>query len=386
MKSLLVSADSLFYAYFALSVLYVLIFSLYSLPATRKKYTKSSKYHNFIIFIPSYGDDSVIFESINSALNIDYPKDLFEIMVISENMKDETNKKIKDLPVNLLIINSENSSKANALNEAINACREKNYNIALILDSDNTVEPSILEEINNAYFAGSKAIQAHRIAKNPSTPTAILDAISEEINNSIFRKGHINMGLSSALIGSGMAIDYKWFAANVSNLKTAGEDKELELLLLKDGIFINYLDYVKVYDEKVKTERIYFNQRKRWLAAQFGALGNSFKELPLAIRNRNFDLIDKIIQWMLLPRVVMIGILTIVSVICLILDVEYSIKWFILLVILTFALTAAIPDYLITKTTVKSLKKIPLIFLLTIINLFRIRGTNKNFIHTQKGK
>jgi len=35
---------------------------------------------------------------------------------------------------------------------------------------------------------------------------ALLDGISEEINNNIFRKGHQTLGLSSALIGSGMAL------------------------------------------------------------------------------------------------------------------------------------------------------------------------------------
>ena len=33
-------------------------------------------------------------------------------------------------------------------------------------------------------------------------------------------------------------------------LQTAGEDKELELLLLKQRIYIEYLDHVPVYDEK----------------------------------------------------------------------------------------------------------------------------------------
>jgi hypothetical protein len=49
------------------------------------------------------------------------------------------------------------------------------------------------------------AVQGHRTAKNTNNSWAILDAISEEINNNIFRKGHRVLGLSSAIIGSGMA-------------------------------------------------------------------------------------------------------------------------------------------------------------------------------------
>ena len=82
------------------------------------------------------------------------------------------------------------------------------YDIALIIDADNIINSSYLVELNNA-FADSKVqvVQTHRVAKNLNTNMAYLDAISEEINNSIFRLGHVNLGMSAALIGSGMALN-----------------------------------------------------------------------------------------------------------------------------------------------------------------------------------
>ena len=49
------------------------------------------------------------------------------------------------------------------------------------------------------------------LLRTKDTNTAVLDAVSEEINNSIFRKGHTRLGFSSGLSGSGMAFEYDLF-------------------------------------------------------------------------------------------------------------------------------------------------------------------------------
>lgn len=90
----------------------------------------------------------------------------------------------------------------------------------------------------------------------------------------------VALGFSSALIGSGMAFDYKWFRENIACCTTSGEDKELEALLLRQGIYIDYLDDVRVLDEKVQGEGAYYNQRRRWIAAQFYALSSAVRQLP----------------------------------------------------------------------------------------------------------
>jgi hypothetical protein len=56
------------------------------------------------------------------------------------------------------------------------------------------------------------------LQKNTNNSWAILDAISEEINNNIFRKGHRVLGLSSAIIGSGMAFRYNYFKTLMSTV------------------------------------------------------------------------------------------------------------------------------------------------------------------------
>jgi hypothetical protein len=53
-------------------------------------------------------------------------------------------------------------------------------------------------------------VQGHRAAKIQGA-FAMLDAMSEEINNNIYSKGHRTIGMSSRLVGSGMAFSYQLF-------------------------------------------------------------------------------------------------------------------------------------------------------------------------------
>lgn len=385
MYSAFIVIEKLLFIIMAITVGYLLLFSLFSIKKRDVSPFVSSKKAKFLILIPAYKEDAVIMDSVNSILEQDYPIDKIELVVISDKMKEETNNALSKFPLTILEINPEKSSKGFALNYAMNTIAESNYGMVVILDADNVVDPSFLSHLNNAYYLGSRAIQTHRVAKNINSQVAILDAISEEINNSIFRKGHVNMGLSSALIGSGMAIDYKWFKAHSGKLVSAGEDKELEIMLLKENVFIDYLDQVFVYDQKVEKEKSFYNQRRRWLAAQFWSLYVGLKYIPKALFSANVDYLDKMLQWAMLPRIMVIGVIATMLVITTFISLYLSLKWWFILLLLLFALAIAIPDHLITKQSTKAIKRLPILFLLMLLNMFRLRGASKNFIHTKKG-
>jgi cellulose synthase/poly-beta-1,6-N-acetylglucosamine synthase-like glycosyltransferase len=166
---------------------------------------------------------------------------------------------------------------------------------------------------------------------------------------------------------------------------SSGEDKELEGLLLKQGIYINYLDDVPVYDEKTPKDEIFYNQRRRWIASQYNALINSIADFPGAVFSKNIDYADKIFQWMMLPRVILLGIICIISALLTIIDWELSLKWWGILFLLGLSFCMAIPDYLVDKRLTKAIIKIPWLFILMFLNLFRIKGADKKFIHTEHG-
>ena len=215
----------------------------------------------------------------------------------------------------------------------------------------------------------------------------MLDAVSEEINNGIFRSGHNAVGLSASLSGSGMAFDAGWFRRNVRQLQTAGEDKELETMLLRQNIHIGYLQYLPVYDEKTQKTTNIKNQRKRWIAAQFGALVTVLPDLPKAFMQGNMDYCDKIFQWMLPPRLLQLaavfGLALVAFIVC---PPEASIKWGILVLAQIMAMLLPIPRKLLNRQLLKAVLKVPQLAFVMAGNLFKLKGANKKFIHTEHGE
>lgn len=374
--------DYFIYVLMLVSVSYLFIFVLFSLFGKKKKIPTASHQCRYAVIFPAYKEDKVIESSVVSFLEQDYPSNLFDLIVISDQMQLETNQRLREQPIELLEVHFENSTKAQSLNFAINTLDTDRYDAVIILDADNTVNKNFLTEINNAYVSGVVAAQAHRAAKNQETDIAILDAMSEEINNTIFRKGYDRAGLSCTLSGSGMMFDYRLFKENVSQLSSSGEDKELEALFLKQKIHIQYLEDVFVYDEKTKKTDAFYQQRRRWLAAQYGTLFRSLKDLPKAIMDLNIDYCNKILQWMMFPRIILIGFISMMTILTSVICLSSSIKWWILLGVLLLTFILAVPRNMFDRRLLKALWRIPILFVLMVLNMFRLKGVYRKFIHT----
>jgi cellulose synthase/poly-beta-1,6-N-acetylglucosamine synthase-like glycosyltransferase len=366
-------------------VVYILVFSISSIKRVKRSiFDNTQEYKNILVLFPAYKEDVIIVDSVADFTKQNYPKDKYDVVVISDRMKPDTINFLRDIPSIVIEADYENSTKAKALNLAVDKLVGTSYDVVVVLDADNKVKNTFLSEINQAFCNGSRAIQAHRTAKNLNTSIALLDAVSEEINNSIFRRGHVNLGLSSALIGSGMAFEYSWFCENVKKFRTMPEERELETLLLKQEIFIDYLNDTIVFDEKSQKRDVFFKQRRRWIASQYETLRSVFFDLFSALSKRNFSYADKIIQWLLLPRLVMLGTICIITIIFCVINIELAYKWVILLITLLLSLLISIPKSLVNKELFLSIKELPYLFILMLINLFKIRGSNKGFIHTEK--
>lgn len=357
--------DWTLFAITALTVGYLGVFSFTSLFNKKEAIKKARLNRRFIVLIPAFKQDKVIEHTVLSILGQSYPQRLFDVAVISDHQSELTNMRLAQYPITLLTPNFEESSKAKSLQYAIlNLPEFKIYDVAVILDADNIVDSEFLANVNDAYeTAATKAIQLHRISRNRDTAAARMDAIFEEINNAIFRKGHINVGLSSALAGSGVAYDYAWFKTNVMKAKTAGEDKELEALLLRQGIFIDYFDSIYVYGEKKRTTTKLNEQRGRWATQQIQNFIRNIKFLPSSIFNKQHDLTDKIIQWMLVPRTTMVGIIMLMSLILPFIWFTMCIKWWVLGASVLFFFALATPDYLVDEMWDKTFLRSPFVTL-----------------------
>lgn len=381
------------YIYFTAATIYVLVFAIAGFGYKKNRNNSVNYKSSIAVFIPAYKEDTVIVEVAKEALKQQYKVEKFDIIVIADSLKEATIQALKALPIILIEVSFKESTKAKALNQALSKL-QKNYEYALILDADNVMEPNFLNKLNNAFQKGYQVVQGHRKAKNSNTSFAILDGASEEINNHIFRKGHRALGLSSGLIGSGMGFNYELFKSIMQEVNAIGGfDKELEFKFAKRGIVVEYLNDAIVLDEKIQKANDFAVQRRRWLSTQFIYLKKYFvtgcKEL---LRNGNINFFDKVLQMIIPPRVLLLGITLLIALgyglVVVVFDFSSQMmfqKWILNLFLIGLAYLLALPKSFYQFTTLKALLSLPNAFFKMLLLLFKLKGANKKFIHTTHG-
>jgi cellulose synthase/poly-beta-1,6-N-acetylglucosamine synthase-like glycosyltransferase len=393
LKLLINIIEVVFYSYFAFATIYVFIFAFAGLFYKNRKQIEVGKKRKFAVLIPGYKEDAVIVSVAEQATKQDYPKDKYDVIVIADSFSKSTLENLRKLPIRVEVVEFEVSKKSKALNLCMKRIGD-DYDVAMILDADNVMKPDVLSKMNMAFEKGFTAVQGHRTAKNLNANFAILDAMSEEINNHIFRKGHRVLGFSSALIGSGMALDYLLFKNTMATVDSVGEDKEVELKIIRNNHKIEYLHDAIIYDEKTSKSDVFVNQRRRWIAAQLDYFrSNFFDGIGQLITKGNIDYFDKVLQMIMPPRIILAGILFIASFISGVfflfpisgftdLFLSTFICWLMIFGLTALGLFISIPTTFYNSKTFIALLKVPHGFILMITSLLKIKGASKKFLHT----
>lgn len=385
---ILYAVDWLLFIPVAFTVVYMTVFTVASAFHKQEPVPKAKRQNRFIVLIPAYKRDDTIEQTVKSILGQTYPQRLFDVIVISDHQKEITNFRLAQYPITLLTPDFRQSTKGKSLQYAMNNLPQfKIYDIVVLLDADNVVLPEFLEELNNGYeHAGTKAVQTHRVSKNRDTAFAILDATFEEIYNTIFRLGHTAVGLPAAIAGSGLALDFTWFKENIVKTRSTWEDKELEALLMRQHVYVDYLKDVPVFDEKTRSTREFNRQRGRWATAQFHTVMRNIRFLPSAVLHKQYDLVDKIIQWLLMPRSMMMGVIALMSIVLPFIYLSLAVKWWVTAAFILFVFALATPDYLVDKQWERAFFKSPFIMVSSLLYVFKVWRGNKSFINTSDSK
>lgn len=260
------------------------------------------------VYIPAYKEDAVIVDTARRAATHEYPG-VFTVFVIADTLRPDTMAALDALPVTVVPLDVEESTKVKGLRHGIDATPEAAYDAAVVLDADNVMAPGFLEQVARSVADGARVVQGRRVAKNHDTALARLDGVSEAINNEIFRRGHRALGLSAALIGSGMVLEMDLLRRLMAAIDTPdGFDKDIELRLLRAGIRIEYAPGAVVYDEKVRADAVFVEQRRRWIGAQAQYLRQHLAEgLRVLAQGGPLDYVDKVVQMLLPPRALLLA-------------------------------------------------------------------------------
>ncbi len=364
--------DWILFILISLTVLYLGIFAIASLFSRHSETPKAKKENRFIVLIPSYKSGRSLLMTVKSVLGQSYSQRQFDVTVIADHEDEMTMFHLAQQPITLLTPNFAKSSRTKSFQLAINNLPQfKIYDAVMILEAGDVVEPEFIEQMNDAYeAAGTKAVQAHKLSLNRDTTTARLSAVFEEINNSIFRRGHITLGLPAALASSGMVFDFNWFKSYIQGAKASWGEKELEAMLTRQHIYVDYFDKISVYNEKARQAEDFTRQHRSIIMTQYKSILRNIRFLPMAIMNRHYDMIDKLIQWMLIPRMLLMAVIIFMGIVVPFIYLTAALKWWGLFAIVILIFAIATPNYLVDDKWDSTFFKMPFIILSSILKKF----------------
>ena len=335
------------------------------------------------VLVPAYREDGIILSTANNLLAQDYPAGRYAIYIIADSFQKETVEQLRRLPLTVLEVSFEKSTKTKSLNEAF-ARIGASYDIALICDADNMLAANFLNKINAAFARGARAVQGRRVAKNLDTSFAILDACSEAINNHIFRKGAYALGLSSSVIGSGMCFEFDTIKKILSEISAVGGfDKILQLSVVERGIRIHYLEDALVFDEKVDSSHAFEQQRKRWVSSQFIYLKRFFGPACRQLLKGRFSYFNlAVANNLVLPRAFLFVLLPLLVLLGFMIQPAWGMAAAGLGLLYLFSLLMGVPASMFNRDLLKAILRLPKAIAVMVGTLFHIRKSNKVFIHT----
>jgi 1,2-diacylglycerol 3-beta-glucosyltransferase len=219
----------------------------------------------FRFVVPAHNESAGIADTVKSLLGVDYPRELFEVVVVADNCSDDTADKARAAGANVMVrFDTEKRGKGYALDHAFSATPPE-VDAVVVIDADTLISPNILRAFAARRDLGAQAMQADYAVRNPSAGWRTrLVAIAFGAFHIVRSRARERLGLSCGLRGNGMCFAMSLLKVVPHQAYSVVEDVEYGLRLGEQGYRVFYTDEAHVYGEMVTTSAAANTQRRRW--------------------------------------------------------------------------------------------------------------------------
>lgn len=234
----------------------------------RKKFkiNENGNINHFAILIPARNEENTIGNLLESLINLNYPKDKYNIYVIPNNCTDNTRETASKYNVNIIDCKVKTKTKADVLRYAFSELKEnEQIDAYIIFDADNVVDQNFLVYMNQSLNNGYKVAQGFRDAKNPNDNWLSSSyTIFYLYQNIFFNHTRKTFDLSASINGTGFMIKKNLIDKDGFSTKTLTEDVEFTGLCALRKEKIDFVEQAITYDEHPVKFKESWKQRKRW--------------------------------------------------------------------------------------------------------------------------
>lgn len=248
---------------------------------------KLKEYPMVSILVPAHNESIVIQKTVQALLAFDYPKELYEIIVINDNSTDRSASVLKDIQAKnpdrkLIVINTDNVSggkgKSNALNIGLSLA---SGTVLAIYDADNTPEPNALtllvENLMSDDKLGAVIGKFRTRNRNASLITRFvnIETLAYQCMNQAGRWFFFKLctipGTNFVVRRSIIDEIGGW------DTKALSEDTEISFRIYRMGYQIKLMPLAVTWEQEPQLLHIWLKQRTRWAKGNLYVLKENFR-------------------------------------------------------------------------------------------------------------
>ena len=254
-------------ALFFFGIFFIVIFIL--LHQRNKKYLfaspKPKRYYSVSFLVPAYNEEENIESTVNSIINLNYPKEKKEIIIINDGSKDNTLKIARQLEKKykeVKVLDKLNSGKADSLNQAIKMARGE---LIAVTDADSYPEKnSLLRMVGHFDNEKIAAVTSRVLVKNKNNWLGKFQVLDYSI---IAWTRKLLDFVDSVYVTNGpLSIYRKSVAKKIGGFDTKNltEDIEITWHMLSEGYQTRMSYNAIVYTTVPENLNAWIKQRVRW--------------------------------------------------------------------------------------------------------------------------
>jgi len=313
------------------------------------------EYPSCSILIPAHNEEKVIGRTLESMLNITYPKDRLRIVVINDGSTDTTKDIIErfaaiDRRVELLDVprGKGGKGKSRALNLGMRSIRS---DVIAVYDADNTPEPDALRYLVAQLLLhkelGAVLGKFRTVNKNQNLLTRFIN-IETLSFQSMLQAGRWQLHNIASLPGTNYVM-WRWLIERMNGWdeEALTEDSELSIRIYQEGYKVKFVPYAITYEQEPQTWGAWLKQRTRWVRGNNYVIGKFLKHIPRFRSKRlAFDLLYTLaLYYVFFAAIIISDLLFLVSatnLVSITLPGPYTFVWIMAFVLFIFEIMLAI--------------------------------------------
>ncbi|NFO14176.1 glycosyltransferase family 2 protein [Clostridium botulinum] len=286
-------------ALYSLGIIWIIIFVniilvvfgyIYYSKVHNKKMKEKLNYYPFVsVMVPAHNEAIVIRKTVESLLELDYPHDRYEIIIINDNSSDnsaEILQAVKEnvLDRNLIVINTDNitggKGKSNALNIGL---KKSKGEILAVYDADNTPDSKALKYLVQTLLEDDKLgavigkFRCRNKDKNLLTNFINIETLTYQW---MAQAGRWEMFKLCTIPGTNFVVRRSIMEEmNGWDTKAITEDTEVSFRIYMMGYRIKFMPLAVTYEQEPQTLNVWFKQRSRWAKGNTYVVIKNFKYL-----------------------------------------------------------------------------------------------------------